>query len=198
MTYSQNNEEDIIQAVFKGKANGRFIDIGAGDGVTFSNTKMLYDMGWSGVAVEPSPTLFANLEKNLDGQRVILINKALTVRDEDTIKFYHAPGDFVSTTNESHRKKWQSQVDFKTIEVRAVTWKELEQYGSYDFINIDVEGNNIEIFNAMPAAILENAKLLCIEHDSKIEYLVSALRPKGYHLIHTTSENVIFERKAGR
>ena len=60
--YSQNKEEQVILDYF-GFLQGTFLDIGANDGVTFSNTKMLAERGWKGVLVEPSPKAYAKLKE---------------------------------------------------------------------------------------------------------------------------------------
>lgn len=58
--YSQNGEQEAILKIF-GESEGRFLDIGAYDGKTFSNTLALIERGWSGVLIEPSPNAFMAL-----------------------------------------------------------------------------------------------------------------------------------------
>ncbi len=60
--YSQNNEEKFILEHFKNR-KGKFLDIGAYDGKTFSNTFALVELGWSGLEIEASPINFVNLMK---------------------------------------------------------------------------------------------------------------------------------------
>ena len=47
--YSQNDEERVILEYFAGKTDGRFVDVGAWSGATFSNVWALMELGWSGV-----------------------------------------------------------------------------------------------------------------------------------------------------
>jgi hypothetical protein len=49
---------------FKGKKDGFFIDIGAYDGITISNTYALEKIGWKGICVEPVPEIYDRLIKN--------------------------------------------------------------------------------------------------------------------------------------
>jgi len=51
----------IIETLFPGKTNGVFVDIGANDGVTFSNTYLLEKLGWSGLVIEPIPSIYEQL-----------------------------------------------------------------------------------------------------------------------------------------
>jgi hypothetical protein len=101
-SFSQNDEDSIIRRYFRDQFNGRFLDIGAGDGVCFSNTKLLYDMGWSGTAVEASPILCKNFSDNLERARVNLVQAALVEKD-GPVDFWDAQGDFISTTSDAHK-----------------------------------------------------------------------------------------------
>ncbi len=60
--YSQNDEERVILELV-GDGKGRFLDIGAFDGVMFSNTRALVERGWCGICVEPNPFTFLKLLK---------------------------------------------------------------------------------------------------------------------------------------
>jgi hypothetical protein len=59
---SQNREDDYILAYF-GDFVGRFLDVGAMDGITISNTYALAQKGWKGVCVEPDPQALEGLQR---------------------------------------------------------------------------------------------------------------------------------------
>ena len=52
--YSQNGEQAVILDTLKaiGIERGHLVDLGAGDGVTMSNSRALWDAGWSGLRVD--------------------------------------------------------------------------------------------------------------------------------------------------
>jgi FkbM family methyltransferase len=52
-SYSQNFEDVIIYNALAGKSDGFYIDVGAGDPTHDSVTRGLYDIGWSGINIEP-------------------------------------------------------------------------------------------------------------------------------------------------
>jgi FkbM family methyltransferase len=55
----------LAEQVFKGQRGGVFVDIGAYDGVHFSNTCYFErELGWTGLCVEPDPDVFARLLKS--------------------------------------------------------------------------------------------------------------------------------------
>ncbi len=59
--YSQFDEERHILEAFADQHSGRFLDVGCWDPITFSNTRALFERGWSGVMIEPSPGPFMEL-----------------------------------------------------------------------------------------------------------------------------------------
>lgn len=54
----------VVETLLPTKSNAVFVDIGAHDGVSFSNTCALERLGWTGLAVEPIPEVFEKLERN--------------------------------------------------------------------------------------------------------------------------------------
>jgi FkbM family methyltransferase len=61
ITYAQNFEDVMLARVFDGRRNGFYIDVGAGDPAYFSVTKWFYDLGWSGINIEPNNSLYQRL-----------------------------------------------------------------------------------------------------------------------------------------
>lgn len=192
LSFSQNDEDGVIRRHFKDQFKGRFLDIGAADGVTFSNTKILYDMGWTGLAVEPSPNLCKAMAENCPGTKIF--QAALTYKN-GLVDMYHTPG-LVSTLNEKCKKEWENTVKYKKIKVDGIDWQALLGcYGSdFDFINIDIEGENIPMLRLMPAEYKKRARLICVEYDYKIDVVKNELEPYGFKLLHTTGENVILAK----
>lgn len=55
----------LLDSLFKHKENGFFIELGANDGLTQSNTALLeFYRGWKGVLVEPSLNAYTECCKN--------------------------------------------------------------------------------------------------------------------------------------
>ncbi len=197
--YSQRDEETYILRFFRHAGPGRFLDIGAYDGHTFSNTKALADKGWGGVCVEPAPTVFTGLLETYKGRADIqLVNAAVGVQ-AGLIPF-HLSYDAVSTTIEAHRDLWAAQdVTFYPIHVAAVTPNELLGAfgGPYEFINVDTEGTSVEIFAALlglaaykPPRRTET-QLWCVEHDMQWDTIGALCRQRGLEQVHQTAENVL-------
>ena len=63
--YSQYKQDEFIyNSFFKNKRDGVFLEIGADDGVRFSNCKFFEDhLNWKGIAVEARKEAYEKLKK---------------------------------------------------------------------------------------------------------------------------------------
>lgn len=216
--YSQNNEEEFITIYFNNYV-GRFLDIGGFHPFQLSNTRKLYELGWKGIYIEPSLICYDSFVKTYhNDENIVLINKAVVSDDKKEVILYESGGDAVSTTSVEHTNKWQkSGVVYNPIKVDTITTRELEEsYDDIDFLSIDVESTNFEIFSAFSEKYLSSIKMICIEHDSpvydtnsplfvRVSYWIDnniqpalsiykRLNNLGFKIITINGENVIFAK----
>ena len=179
--YSQYGEQRHIQRFF-GNTVGRFLEIGAYDGVSFSNTRALVERGWGGVMVEPDPYAFAGLLTHI-GERpgIELVNAALA-NTGGLLRFYSSDGDALSSSSAEHCEKWRKgwKVTFKPFYTVAVTVPQLLAAfpGPYDFVSLDVEGTNWELLQQLPLSAMKT-RLICVEYDSGLEAIRRWLASAG-------------------
>jgi FkbM family methyltransferase len=199
--YSQNNEQEIIEAFFKDASPGKLVDIGAYDGKTFSNTLRLLELGWAGCLVEPSPSVFLKLMENTLQYKPMLVNCAISTESK-LLNFYDSGGDAISSFDLDHVKKWEAgyQCKFTPYFIKTITIQELFSITGpdIDFINLDVEGLNFELFNRIHYHYLmqhlPNLRLICVEHDGKYEEIESVMKPLGFKKLLFNGENIILGR----
>lgn len=199
--YSQNNEQEVILKYFEGQT-GQFLDIGANDGVTFSNVRALAELGWKGVFVEPSPKAFERLRTNYDGLKGFYFYN-FAIADHNGKVFLQESGPLVSqddvalvsTIHQKEMKRFIGATKYETVEVPCLRWKTFLNRISikdFDFITIDVEGSEMDI---LPELDLTNTTMICIEfngiQDLKRQYEQYL---SGFNLIYTSSENLIYAR----
>jgi len=160
--FSRDGEQAIIEKFF-GDFIGRFLDIGAYDGVTGSNSRALAMKGWSGLCVEPGPAQFAKLVRlyqdyppvELLHAAVICGGRIADYWDSDT-----ANGHPCSSCVERIGVK-RKAVRYKITGVRASDIA--GHFGMHwDFVSIDVEGMEADILREC-APLLNATKLLCVE-----------------------------------
>lgn len=201
MSHSQNNEEQVILDYFKGHV-GTFIDIGANDGITFSNTRALAERSWKGILIEPDPDAFKRADAlyefykgiyrynyaigNYNGKKILQKSSSL-LKTGDT--------GLVSTFYASEMERFKSAVQYTPIEVQIYTWRTaLNRWAirKFDFISMDCEGAELEI---LPDIDLTDTKMICIEWNGvpklKTEYEKYL---NGFKLIYTSAENLIYAR----
>ncbi len=198
MSYSQNNEESYILEYFKENNNGKYLEIGSFHPTKFSNTRALYEKGWEGRLVEPSPKCMKNLEDAYSNEpRITLIQAAITDND-GIITFYEANSDAIGSTDVSHKQKWEKGcgVQYTEITVKSISMATfLKEHGeNVDFINIDVEGTNMQLFNLIPDWFFDSIKMICIEHDGKNIEMENKLKTFGFHKILFNAENLIMAK----
>lgn len=193
--YSQNAEESYILDYFKDQLTGKFIDIGAYDVFKFSNVRALFEKGWSGILVEPSPDNFKAIYQYYSYAgigRIEILNCAVgAVAGE--IDFYSCQ-DAVSTSDIEHMRKWEAAgvpyTKIKVMQVNVVDF--MNQYcKDIDFLTIDTEATNIQLFRMIPDFVFEQIKMLCIEHDNNQEEIQARLKRFGFNTMYTNAENII-------
>src|SRR5205809_1665087 len=64
--FSQYRQDEFIdKVVLNKKRNGFFVDIGAHDGINFSNSNFFeVNRAFKGLCIEPNPKVFSQLKKN--------------------------------------------------------------------------------------------------------------------------------------
>jgi FkbM family methyltransferase len=196
--YSQNDEETTILEVFKNLPPGRFLDIGAYDGKTFSNTLRLVELGWRGVCIEPSPNSFDALLRLHGGKDQIELVNCAVGTGNSLIEFFDSGGDAVSSSDPAHVERWtrDGHVKFKKFWLQTVTIDQiLHTFGTdFDFINLDVESLNWTIFKDLPFEKLTRTKCICVEHDGHHEAMSKIADSFNFTRCGFNGENVIFHR----
>lgn len=152
-------------------------DIGAnrGDAVVAGRGQ-----GYKVIALEPGPIVFKNLVSNfIYDKDVVPLKYAVSDSDYETIEFYEAVEDGLSTIN----KDWLTldtmpygDKEFRTIKCLTITIDTLAKiYGKPDLIKIDVEGAEWSVFRGMKKKYGKLAFEWTIEtikeHEEQIKYL---------------------------
>lgn len=200
--HSQNNEEQIILDYFKGKT-GNFIDIGANDGITFSNTYALSKLGWCGVLIEPSPRAFAKLKQTYQDTKgcFYLYNYAIGLTNSKVTLYESGElvktGDvgLVSTLIEKETERFKRIVKYEEVTVDCYRWKTAMnrwKFKTFDFISIDIEGLEVEVLNQID---LSGTSLICVETNGSAEKkLLLDFMLMGFKVIYESAENLIYAR----
>jgi FkbM family methyltransferase len=194
-TYSQYNEDLIIDTIFKCKDDGFYVDVGANSPEIGNNTKRFYDRGWNGINIEPNPQLY----EILSSKRIKDINLNIGIgTDKSIIPFYLMTADTISSFDkESAMKSGKIHgAELKAIlEIAVFPLQEVfDEYlnnTDIDFLSIDTEGYDLKVL------VSNNwnryrPHLVVIETGGKKEMIINYLTEKNYILVFDNYTNAIF------
>jgi FkbM family methyltransferase len=198
---SQLGQDKILDEYLHGKRNGVFVDIGAYDGVTFSNTLMLErERGWTGICIEPLPDIFAELRKN---RRCICVQACMGNREEQEVEFLAVQSEAARTRMLSgvlseYDPRHLVRVDVELNEfggsksVIRVPMRHLHgllhEYGigKVDYLSIDTEGSELLILRSTILSAIGNP-CITVENNYDDPAIDVVLRSQGY-ILHTPIE----------
>lgn len=170
--YSKSNSE-YFQDVWVAKSLGRegfFVEFGAADGKTISNTYLLEnEFGWHGILAEPCRAFHDQLAKN---RRCKIDHRAVWTSTGDELLFFESQDAFLSGVSSPQYLNAKSNTSAR-YKVETVTLTDLLRDHAaphiIDFISIDTEGGEIEIIKDFINKGQYLVKLLCIEHSWRKE-----------------------------
>ena len=175
---AQAGEDCIIAYILKvlGKdfSQCSYLDLGANHAKDLSNTYYFYEKGASGVLVEANPYLIPELK--LYRNRDTILNRCISSKSGEKIKFYVFNGDGLSTPDYKAAQEFLEKnaaleiVD--TVDVETVTVNEILE-GCYTesptILNIDIEGMEIDILKSIDFEKYRPKIIIC----EMIEYRAS-------------------------
>jgi len=155
--------------------NGYYIEAGAYDGIFQSNTKFLEEeLNWTGILIEPSPTIFLELEKNRPNN--ININKCLVA---SKYKFKTINGSFDNGPMSSVGNMRYIE-NAKLIDVPCEPLYKILDYldiPKIDFMTIDTEGYELDVLDGLHLDKYKPIYLLVeiyeINKEEMINYLIA-------------------------
>ncbi len=193
--YSQSGEQTAILAAFEGReCQRRFMDIGAWHPVQFSNSRALYELGWRGVMIEPSPQPMLNLiDAYGNDERITLIQAAVSLIPG--FVSLHVSDDAISTASETEYERWKDAAKFRgRITVPVITLAQIAaQFGGFDFVSVDTEGTSAELFLQMLGLELFPT-CVCVEHDGRLVEICEAATRNDYKLVFSNATNAVMVR----
>jgi len=190
--YSQINQDRIADFVLSRKAKGVFLDIGAHDGITFSNTYFFEkERGWTGICIDPNPDVFQKLVAN---RQCICVNCAIATEEKQMIYrkvngmyFLEMLGGILEFMDIEHIERFNKEIANHpecNIEDISVECKRLDSIlnkydmNKIDYLSLDTEGAEYEILQSLDFNKL-NIRLMSVERnkDSQVRNLLIS---KGY------------------
>jgi FkbM family methyltransferase len=204
--YSSQCGQDkwLVEVVFGGMRNGVFVDIGAHDGVSFSNTYFLEkQLDWDGVAIEPMPEVFARLDSN---RECVKLNGCVAA-NAGPAGFLKISGysemlsGLVAQYDPRHLERIRREVSVnggtvEEIEVQCFRLDSvLQEYGlkEINYMNVDVEGAEYDILRSIDFGAV-NIRVCGIENNYRDFRIPRLMRDNGYTFVAIVGDEFYVKR----
>lgn len=189
------------------KDKGIFVDIGAHDGIVFSNTWLFEQLGWDGVCIEPNPDVYNRLKQN---RNCITVNKAVSDKSGRMafrkINGYSAMlSGLIDNIQEAQEKQLEQElaehggcIEEITVEVDTLENILSEYYDKIpqiDFCSIDVEGAEWNILKTIDFEKLE-IKIMVVEKNYDERVVHDYMRSKGYYVFSTIQDDYFIKKNS--
>lgn len=181
-------QQDLFVLMFLNfKQNGYFVEFGATDGVSLSNTWLLEnEFNWKGILAEPANFWHNSLLQN---RNCLIEKRCVWTKTGENLQFREA--ESISTLkgfgeNDGHAALREQG---KVYEVETISLMDLlKESGApevIDYLSIDTEGSEFEILNAFDFDQY-NFRVISVEHNytSSREQIYELLTKKGYRRLH--------------
>lgn len=208
MYHSQDNQDEILETyVFKGYKRGIVVDIGAWDGVVFSNSLFFEkERNWKSINIEPLEDRFKELVVN----RPNSINLNMAISDvEGQAEFLAISGPtsmlsgIKSNYDERHIQRISNEMNELKTEAKTVTvsvrrldslFKE-HKIQRVHYLSIDVEGSELNIIQSID---FEYTYIDVIgfenNYPDKTQSIVDYLKQKDYSILPKKSYDIFMIR----
>lgn len=192
--FSQHGQDKFLNEVlFKNKKQGVFLDIGANDGITFSNSYFFEkELGWTGTCFEPQKEAFLKLQSNRNS-----LNVKGCASDQTCIDvFYNVTGygEMLSGLKSQYDPRHLERIKHTIAEHGGSIFEtDIECYNineflinnknyEIDFMSLDTEGGELKILKAIDFSIIK-MKAVVIENNYGTNEILDFMQEQGFYRV---------------
>ena len=200
---SQAGQDRVLDRVLGGKTGGVFVDIGAYDGRTGSNTLFFErERGWTGLLVEPVPDMATRAAACRAAPC-----RTLAIADRDgTAPFITVTSGYTQMSGLSGsydsdlltRVRADARHSEQGTEVPTRTLDSLLReaaLGPIDYVSLDIEGAELSALSVFSFAAFD-IRAWSIENNAASPAIPALMRENGYDLIDFCGQDEIYLRRA--
>lgn len=179
---SLNGLDRQLVAHFGGQRDGRFLEIGANDGLQQNNTlalELLY--GWTGVLVEANPQLASECHRNRPRARVVCAGASAGVG-----LMYLTGADLMGKKSTT-----PTGISVPTLPLAMILQVE-DLPDRLDLLSLDVEGHELEVLAGLD--IEQHGPHVLLVETQQLERVTAALAPRYRHHAQWSPHDHVFLR----
>ena len=187
-TLSQDGQDRFVLDFFVTGFQGFYVDIGAYDGIEFSNTYVLEkNYGWSGLAVECDPAIVGLLAKN---RNCDIDTRAVWREDNNEVIFKTVEGGKLSGIVDTLTHKKALEREGYVSSIRTVSLKTLLDEHKcpkhINYMSLDVEGAELDVLESFDFSYTFD--VVSIEHLRDKDKIIEIMLKHGYRIEKTILE----------
>lgn len=205
------NLPEVYEQVFGQKTAGAFVEVGAFDGVNWSNTFNLARLGWRGLLFEPQPEYYARCVANYaglkgdiencaigsyDGRATLYLGGSISTTIPEQVDIYNAI-PWAQSCGLSHEHRLECDIFTLNTMLERHAWP-----AQFELLVVDVEGAEIEVFKGLDLARWQPKLIIAEAHelfpDERLNWkageIMARLAPFGYAKVQADTINTIYVR----
>jgi FkbM family methyltransferase len=208
--YKSQYLQDILldRWVFKGRTGCVFVDIGAHDGVTYSNSFFFEKVrGWRGVCIEPNPEVFAQLVAN---RQCATLNCCVSDR-AGAAPFMKVSGysemlsGIVENYDPEHRLRIAQEIEqfggsSEIVSIEARTFRDVVtqcDFPEVTYLSIDTEGSELSILQSIDfTRVFVHALTVEYNFEHAKAQLIALMGGNGFDLAQVLGHDLLFLNRA--
>ena len=217
--WSGTHAEDLLLRAFSDldqRKHGFYVDIGAYHPNKASNTKFFYDLGWSGLNIDPNPASIEEFNRDRPRDTNLTIGVSDVAEELDYYFFgeSHTINTFDRNTAEKFKEvfnlKIQKVIKVPVVPINEVLAEHVPGGQKIDFMSIDVEGFEMRILKALDFDSFGPEYLLIedLDHeglnatDQEVLHIKDSdqnrfMESRGYKLLGKTAQTLLYSKNAG-
>lgn len=201
--FSQVGQDKFLnEEIFKNKEHGVFIDIGAHDGISYSNSYYFErNLKWNGICIEPNPIVFEKLKRN----RICKTINGCIYKWNGSVDFLvvKGPAEMLSGIFSEYDKKHLRRINLEikqrggSKEIKKIKSFILDDLlsenniGDVDLLTIDTEGSELNILKTIDFS-KRRFSVICVENNYNDGSVEAFLKSQGFSLFKTISSDLFF------
>lgn len=206
--YSQCGQDKRVDEIFKGHRGGVFIDIGAHNGVTYSNTCFFEkERGWAGICIEPMPARFAELKAS---RNCLCVEGCISdINGIDQLLMVSSPrvdtemlSGLLHKYDARHLERVKKEISlyggtYDIIDVECHVLNDLLENNGITHVNylsIDTEGGEFDILASIDYSKFK-IDVITVEDNYGDSRFIPFLEEKGYRFVAHLEWDLLFVHK---
>jgi FkbM family methyltransferase len=189
--------------VFRGLTGGTFIDIGAHDGVTFSNSHFFEAVrNWRGACIEPNPSVFKRLVLNRPQTRALDCCVSDIPGSAEFLKltgYAEMLSGMAGKYDPAHKERIAKELkqyggSSESITVAARTFGDIAAemgYSEVTYVSIDTEGGETDILKSIDFSRIR-VHALTVESNSDSAPMLAFMQANGFEMVKSMGVDLLF------